>query len=138
RPLVSKLFTAPRPPIDARGTNNLPWELINETTLDRRSRPTFPDYLADLEGKTVQLTGHMQPIGNETDVAAFMFVEHPVGCWYCEMPEVPGIIRVEVPAARTFRWVREPVRVRGRLKLNRTDPENFLYLVLDASVQPLE
>jgi len=61
-------------------------------------------------------------------------VEHPIGCWYCEMPEIINIVLVELPAGRTARPTRGQVRVTGKLKLNTTDPENFLYTVKGAKV----
>lgn len=138
RPLARSFAVDTLPAIDPRGINNLPWDLLTETTLDRRSRPTFPNYLRELDGKTIELRGYMQPLGNEAEPAAFLFVEHPIGCWYCEKPEMTGIILVELPANRTTRWVREPILVRGLLQLNPTDPENFLFLVREAVVRVLE
>ena len=41
RPLVSKAALAALPPIKPTGLNALPWELLAETTLDRKARPTF-------------------------------------------------------------------------------------------------
>ena len=76
----------------------------------------------------------MQPLGEGTDLGAFMLVEHPVGCWYCEMPEVTGIVLVELPEGKSGRYTRERVTVTGKLTLNATDPENFLYTLRDAKV----
>ena len=41
----------------------------------------------------------------------FLLIEYPVGCWYCEMPEITGIVFVELPADRTVRLTRNPVKV---------------------------
>jgi hypothetical protein len=97
-------------------------------------RPSFPKYLHELEGKQVELTGFLLPVRDEPEGAAFMLVEAPVGCWYCEMPEVTGIVYVELPPGRTARYQRGLVRVTGRLTLNATDPEDFLYALRDARV----
>ena len=64
------------------------------------SRPSRK-YLKELDGKQVALTGFMQPLGEELEVGAFMLIEYPVGCWYCEMPEMTGIVLVELPAGKT-------------------------------------
>jgi hypothetical protein len=138
RPLASKLATAALPPINPKGLNVLAWELLADTTLDRRFRPTFARYLRELDGKRVVLTGYMQPVGDDPDLGAFLLVEHPVGCWYCEMPEIVSIVLVELPAGRNARPTRNQVRVTGKLQLNATDPENFLYLVADATVREIE
>jgi hypothetical protein len=67
-------------------------------------------------------------------VNAFMLIEYPVGCWYCEMPEITGIMLVELPAGKTKAVTRGPVKVEGKLSLNDSDPENFLYTIGKAKV----
>src|SRR5205823_1043516 len=63
RPLLARLDQATLPPIDPRGVNALPWGVVGETTVDRRSRPTFARYLQELDGKRVTIDGFMQPLG---------------------------------------------------------------------------
>lgn len=134
RPLVSKFRTDDLPPITAQGVNAVPWALLNDTQLDRQFRPTFPDYLKDLDGKQVSLTGFMQPIGDGLEVSSFMLVEYPVGCWYCEVPEITGIVLVELPAGKAAPITRNLVKATGTLTLNSTDPERFIFTLGKASV----
>jgi hypothetical protein len=134
RPLARKLDRAPLPAIDPKGINALPWSVVTETTVDRQYRPTFPRYLKDLDRKKVTLSGYMQPLGDSADLSDFLLVEYPIGCWYCEQPETTGILLIELPEGKTFRYTRGQVRVRGKLILNATDPENFLYTIRDAEV----
>ena len=63
-----------------------------------------------------------------------MFIEYPVGCWYCEMPDVTGIVLVELAPGKRIRFTRGLIKVTGELHLNRTDPENFLYTIRKAKV----
>jgi hypothetical protein len=134
RPFVHRLDAATLPPVDPKGVNAIPWSVVTETILDREYRPTFGKYLQELDGKRVELTGYMQPLGDDLEVAAFLLIEYPVGCWYCEMPGIANIVLVEQPPAKTHHLTRGAVRVTGRLSLNRSDPENFLYTVRDAKV----
>lgn len=134
RPLARKLDRAPLPPIDPRGVNALPWSVVTETTLDLKYHPTFPRYLKDLDGKKVTLSGFVQPLGEDADLEDFLLIEYPVGCWYCEQPEMTAIILVELPEGKTLPYTRGQVRVRGKLVLNARDPENFLYTIRDAEV----
>jgi len=134
RPLVSHFDVVPLPLVQENGVNVLPWELFAETTLDKKYHPTFPKYLRELDGKEVSLNGFMQPLGEGTEVAAFLFIEYPVGCWYCEMPESTGIVYVQLAGDRKTAMQRGLVRVIGRLTLNSRDPEDFLYGIRDARV----
>lgn len=134
RPLLLKLDQATLPPISTTGVNVLPWVVINETSLDRQFKPTFAKYLEQLNGKQIELSGFMQPLGEDLDVAVFMLIEYPVGCWYCEMPEVVGIVLVELSPGKTAAVTRGQVKVTGKLTLNATDPENFLYTITRAEV----
>lgn len=138
RPLARKLDQAPLPPIDPKGVNTLPWSVVTETTLDQKYRPTFPRYLNDLDGKKVTLDGFLQPLGEDSDLNAFLLVEYPIGCWYCEQPETTAIILVELPEGKTFPHTRNPIHVRGKLSLNASDPENFLYTIRDAEISQSE
>jgi hypothetical protein len=138
RPLLASAGKAPLPPVKLKGLNPLPWEVVAETTLDRRARPTFPRSLEELDGKQVEMRGYMQPLGEGGDLEAFLLIEYPVGCWYCEMPEITGIVLVELPGGESGKFTREAVRVTGKLTLNATDPENFLYLIGDAKVSAAE
>ncbi|HMF20349.1 MAG TPA: tetratricopeptide repeat protein [Gemmataceae bacterium] len=138
RPLVSRLDATPLPPISDTGVNNLPWDVLGQTVRDSKFRPTFAQYLKDLNGKQVALNGYMQPLGESSDLAAFMFIEYPVGCWYCEMPDTAGIIYVQMPRGKTAAYRRSLVRVVGRLQLNATDPEDFLYALRQARVTEVD
>ncbi|HMF12055.1 MAG TPA: hypothetical protein VKE94_07100 [Gemmataceae bacterium] len=134
RPLASKLDQAALPPIDKDGVNAIPWNVVAETTVDRRYHPTFPDYLRELNSRTISLTGYMQPLGEDLDAGAFLFIENPIGCWFCEMPDITGIVLVELSAGKTKPYTRNAIKVTGKLKLNENDPENFLYTISDATV----
>jgi hypothetical protein len=138
RPLIAHLDQAALPPISASGVNALPWDVLAQTTVAAKFRPAFAKYLRDLDGKEVALNGYIQPLGEGPDLSAFMFIEYPVGCWYCEMPEVAGIVYVEMPAGRTAAYRRGLVRVTGRLRLNASDPEDFLYSVRQARVTEVD
>jgi tetratricopeptide (TPR) repeat protein len=134
RPLISKLDTAPLAAIDAKGTNLVPWELFGETVRAKPFKLTFPRYLRELDGKQISMSGFMYPLREDPEMNAFLFIEAPVGCWYCEMPDSTGILYVELPVGQTARLQRGMVRIVGRLQLNAGDPEDFLYAVKEARV----
>jgi hypothetical protein len=127
RALITRAALDDLPPIDERGINPLIWEVLNETIVDRRGRPQFHRQLRRLEGLRVTVRGYMQPVGDGTDLNVFLLIENPVGCWYCENPELVQIVLVELPEGRNRRLTREPLTVTGKLTLNATDPENFFF-----------
>jgi tetratricopeptide (TPR) repeat protein len=122
RPLLNKLDQTALPPVRTDSVNALPWSVLAETTL------------LELDGKPITLDGYMQALGEELEVGVFMLIENPVGCWYCEMPEITGIVLVVLPEGKTKTYTRGQVKVTGQLKLNRNDPENFLYTITQAKV----
>jgi hypothetical protein len=134
RPLVNKLEATSLPPISATAINPLPWDVLGETVLDRQSRPTFAKYLEELEGKQIALCGFMQPIGEDADLLSFLLIEYPVGCWYCETPALTAIVLVEMPPRQPAKFTRGAVKITGKLALNRSDPEHFLYTIHTARV----
>lgn len=136
RPVARSRDLIRLPPVKPDGVNALPWMVLAETALDRKFRPTFADHLKQLDGRRVVVIGFMQPIGEALEMAQFLLIEHPVGCWYCEVPEPTGIILAELPAGQSVRLTRDPVKVTGVLKLNATDPEEFLYTIRDARAVP--
>ncbi len=133
RPLVHKTDLAQLPPIDPKGVNMLPWTVVTETVVDRKFHPSFPTYLNGLNGKQVQLTGYMQPLNDDQEEnTSFLLIEYPVGCWYCEMPEPTGIVLVELAPGKSRETTRGKLRITGKLILNPSDPEEFLYTIKDA------
>jgi hypothetical protein len=129
RPLVSRIDQVPPPPIDPKGINPLTWSVVSDTVVDSNLHPTFPRRLQDLDGLQVTLPGYMQPLGEDQDCAAFLLIEFPIGCWLCEMPGLTGLVMVEMPASKTQPFTRQPLEITGKLKLNRTDPESFLFQI---------
>jgi hypothetical protein len=134
RPLLRKIVMGHLPAVRVAGVNALPWDVLAETQVDRRLQPTFSPYLEELDGKEVSLNGFMQPLTEGREANRFLLIEYPVGCWYCEMPELAGIVLVELPPDRTFRLTRGLVKITGHLTLNRGDPERFLYTIGKAKV----
>jgi hypothetical protein len=109
--------------------------VLAETNLGPRDfKPAFPKYLQELDGKQVTLTGFMKPLGDDLECSSFMLIEYPVGCWFCEVPEITGIVLVELPADKSTTFTRGLVRITGKLGLNANDPENFLFTVSRARV----
>jgi hypothetical protein len=134
RPLLRTFDESSLPAIKAEGVNQLPWAVLAATTIDAKGRPMFVEYLKQLDGKTVTLTGFMQPVRDELSLTGFLMLEYPVGCWFCETPEATGLISIELKEGKTSELRKGLVKVTGTLTLNRTDPETYWFNVKDARV----
>jgi hypothetical protein len=134
RPLVRAFDEALLPAVEDGKTNALPWAVLAATTVSPKGRPTFAKYLDKLDGKTVSLTGFMQPTKDELTASTFLLLEYPVGCWFCETPDPTGLVSVELKAGKTAELKRGLVKVTGTLVLNRDDPEGYLFALKDARV----
>jgi len=135
RPLVRRLDQVALPRVRDSGVNALPWAVLTETALDRKYKPTFSKYLRELDGKRITLNGYVQPLAGGEEMSSFLLIEYPVGCWYCEMPELTGIVRVDLGGDKTLAFTRNQVKITGTLVLNATDPESFLYRIRGAEVK---
>jgi tetratricopeptide (TPR) repeat protein len=138
RPLRNAVDTENLPAIDPAGINTLPWAVLADTSVDRQFKPTFARYLQELDGKRVSLSGFIQPVKEELELGSFLLIEYPVGCWFCEMPEVTNIVLVELEAGKTTPYKRSLIKVTGELHLNFTVPEKFLYEIRKAEVTEVD
>lgn len=134
RPLVKAFDESVLPAVRADRANVLPWPVLSATTTNAKGQSVFLKYLQQLDGKTVTLTGFMQPVRDELAVTGFLMLEYPVGCWFCESPEATGLVSIELSRGKTVEFKKGLVKVTGTLSLNRTDPEGYLFAITDARV----
>ncbi|MFT3879722.1 MAG: DUF3299 domain-containing protein [Gemmatales bacterium] len=137
KPLIQQPFdVAKLAGASAGQASLLAWPILAETANDpRRFKPTFHPYLQKLENKQVTLTGFLHPLTDDLDCTSFLLVEYPVGCWYCTAPDLTGIVFITMKPGSTARFTRDVITVTGTWKLNGTDPDEFLFSIVDASVQ---
>ena len=134
RPLGATFDAGKLPPIRADRANPLPWGAIREVTVGKGFKPTFLKHVDSLDGKTVTITGYPAPAGDGAD-GSFLLTEYPIGCWFCESPDASSIVRIELaPGGDATTIPRGSIKLTGTLKLNRTDPERFLYSIEKAKL----
>ena len=125
------------PKIDPVKANPLPWAALEETEVGKKFAVKFYPYVDELDGKTVSISGFMQP-SKRDEVSEFAFTEFPVGCWFCESPSPFQIVEVETKEGKLVPFRRELVTVTGKLVLNRTEPERLLFRIAEATVKLAE
>ena len=91
-----------------------------------------------LDGKRVSLIGTVQADGSDEGSGSFLLIEYPVGCWFCEAPDVTNIVQVQLAGEQPAAQRSGVVRVEGVLELNRTSPEDFLLAIRDARLRPVD
>ncbi len=134
RPLARVFDESRLPAINHNGATELPWPALAETTLGKAFKPKHLKFVDALDGKPVSIVGHIRPTTADRELTAFLFTEFPIGCWFCELPEPTGMVAVELAAGKMTDAVKTPVKVTGILKLNRTDPEAYLFSIVEARV----
>ncbi|NBS90525.1 hypothetical protein EBS67_11080 [bacterium] len=134
RPFALDKMELDLPPIKANAVNLLPWLVLAQTQVDRKALAQYPAYLKQLENQKVQIEGHMQPVGEENESSTFLLLENPVGCWYCEMPSLNGMVLIELKDLKVVRMSRQTQIIKGKLQLRKDDPEKFLFTILEAEM----
>lgn len=134
RPLLKAFDESLLPAIQDDKVNALPWPVLAATSIDAKGKAQFVKYLDQLDGKTVTLTGFMQPVKDELAASAFLLLEYPVGCWFCEVPDPMRLLDVQLKAGTTAEARKGLIKVTGTLVLNRTDPEGYLFSLKDARI----
>ena len=139
RPFASTFDSSRLPPVRHTGTNPLPWPALTATTLGPGFRPTFVDRVTALDGKRVAVAGYMTPAaGDDAELTGFLLTEYPVGCWFCETPSPLQMVSVDLMAGTSTQLSRDVVKVVGTLRVNRDDPERFLFAITGAAVGPAD
>jgi tetratricopeptide (TPR) repeat protein len=133
RPLLRQFDASTLPPIRDDSPNPLPWALVAGTTVEK-GVPSFPEHLRKLDGKPVVLFGFVQPVGDATEFRGFLFLEYPVGCWFCENPDPTAIVNVELAAGLKATPRRALAKLTGTLRLNRDNPEDYLLRIENAKL----
>ncbi len=134
RPLARNFDESKLPRIIPDGTTELPWLALAETTVGKSFPPTHLKFVDQCDGKSVSIVGYVRPTSADTDLSTFLFTEFPIGCWFCELPDPNGLVLVELTPGKVTDAVKTPVKIIGTLKLNRDDPESYLFSIVDARV----
>ncbi|MGL6073723.1 MAG: hypothetical protein ACRC8S_06135 [Fimbriiglobus sp.] len=134
RPLVTAVDLARLPQVRKDEINDVSWVVFAETELSG-SKLKFLPYVEQLDGLQIRLTGYMLPGGptKEGELMGFVFTENPIGCWFCESPGPYQTLAVELSKGLA-EPTRQAIKVVGRFKLNRADPEQYPFRLVDAKV----
>lgn len=119
------------PPVD--GAQPMPWALLGQSRFGK-GEPRHSSLLEKIDGKIIEISGFTHFLGDEPPDGPVVLVELPFGCWHCDMPGLPGLLDLYMAEGQNLQPSREPVRLRGRLRLNRDNPEDYLFRLEEAKV----
>ncbi|MEO6686553.1 MAG: hypothetical protein ABIN24_11335 [Dyadobacter sp.] len=129
--LVTGFVAKAQPPTHVPLMTNT-WKLIAERSYkknkDFKMVPTFPVKLEALQNKLVEVPGYMIPINADVEHKEFMLAVVPMDqCPYCGQGDIPSMI--EVKMTKELGYTDKPIRIRGKLLLNKTgDSRSEIFL----------
>lgn len=123
-----------------KGFPSLVWPKLYKvtfiTTTDQHGdfqKPVFTAVQKALDGKTVTVPGYIVPFDSGLKSRHFMFSSLPLNaCFFCGVGGPETVI--EVYCIETVTYTDKPVQLKGRLKLNDTDPDKMMYILENAEV----
>lgn len=135
RALAKLLNESKLPVIDPKGINTLPWAVLTESSIERPFKPKFLNYVEALDGLKVQMIGSMRPVSGEMggEVTSFLLTEYAIGCWFCDVPDATSMVIIDLKEGVDV--TRNAIKVEGTFQLNRKDPEDYLFRIIDAKVR---
>jgi len=134
--LTAALLAKAQPPTHIPLMNNT-WKLIAGRTYkknkDFKMVPAFPVKLEALQNKVVELPGYIIPINADLNHSEFMLAVVPMDqCPYCGQGDIPSM--VEVKMGKELIYTDKPVKIRGKLMLNKTGDLRSEIFLLNAEL----
>jgi len=113
------------------------WRLIAQKKYVKNAQfkmvPSFPEQLQQKENSVIELRGYVIPLKAEMEYTNFMLAVVPYDqCPYCGQGDIPSMIEVYCP--KGVGATDKPVKVRGKLVLNKTGDKRSEIFLMDAVV----
>jgi tetratricopeptide (TPR) repeat protein len=137
RPYQPKLDPSQLPVIEDGKTTLVPWLVFTETTMGKGFKPQFLDFTNQLDGKRIAISGFVSATQRDSETECLL-TEYPIGCWFCESPGPEQLIQVILTETPKDGLPRNQTKVEGTLRLNRKNPEGFLFVLEDAMIKAID
>jgi len=95
--------------------------------------PDFHEDVKALEGKEVILPGYIYPWEQTPKAQEILFSAYPMhACFFCGVggPETVAAVKFKEPVSYTANYI----KIKGKLQLNESDPNEMMYIVVDAEI----
>jgi len=95
--------------------------------------PIFGSELRSLEGKWVQVKGYIIPTDGYKSHTEFVFSAFPYkSCYFCGAAGPETVM--EIHAIKGIQFTSEKIELKGRLKLNDSDLNRLMFVLIDAEI----
>jgi hypothetical protein len=125
-------------PLFAQNRDNLSWKALAKVTFKSErdedlgykvSRPIFDPSIEALENQQITIEGYVIPL--EIGEKYFVISAYPfAACFFCGQAGIETVMEVYVN--KPVRLDKETIKVRGRLKLNRNNANQLIYILEEA------
>lgn len=118
------------------GFPSLVWPKLYTITFQKDAngefdKPIFTKEVKALAGKEVVLPGYIIPFQGVTKESHFMLSSLPINaCFFCGVGGPEGV--VEVFLTKSIPYTDKPVEIKGKLVLNDSNPDQMIYVLVNA------
>ncbi|MBK9961826.1 MAG: hypothetical protein IPP06_11005 [Saprospiraceae bacterium] len=93
-------------------------------------KPVFSPEVKALEGKKIYLKGYIIPTDGYKSHKEFVFSAFPYSsCFFCGQAGPETVL--EVASKKPIQYTSEPIEIRGKLRLNKTDVNRLMYQLFE-------
>ncbi|MCU0445726.1 MAG: DUF3299 domain-containing protein [Microscillaceae bacterium] len=113
------------------------WDTLMDITYQQKSeygyKPQFKAKHQRLNAQKIEIQGYMYPLEEGDKQTFFMLSRNPVSsCFFCGGAGPETVIEVNSP--KGIKMSQKPIKLRGRLKLNTSEPERLFFILNEAEV----
>jgi hypothetical protein len=140
--LILALFVSSAVTLKGQAPTHVPlmddtWRMIAQKKYVKNAQfkmvPSFPQRLLNIENQFIELSGYIIPLKAEMEYTNFMLAVVPYDqCAYCGQGDIPSMI--EVYSKRPVGASDRPVRIKGKLILNKTGDKRSEIFLMEAEM----
>ncbi|MBL7831065.1 MAG: DUF3299 domain-containing protein [Saprospiraceae bacterium] len=119
-----------------------PWKTLGKVTYKKKfdellgfkvDVPIFSKDVKDLDGKIIELQGYIIPVEGYKSHKEFIFSAYPYSsCFFCGAAGPETVM--EVKSDEPVKYTVNPIKIKGKLRLNDKDINKLMYGLSDAKI----
>lgn len=119
-----------------------PWKTLGKVTYKKKfdellgfkvDVPIFSKDVKDLDGKIIEIQGYIIPVEGYKSHKEFIFSAYPYSsCFFCGAAGPETVM--EVKSDEPVKYTVNPIKIKGKLRLNDKDINKLMYGLSDAKI----